>query len=377
MERIKKAEDALKGPGTDQPKYRLIFECLKEGILFGEYARGARLPSENDLVRRFAVSRMTIVKALKELQHLGLVERRVGSGTYVKAQAQAGQMFGLLIPELGQTEIFEPICQGIAAFPFASGYSLLWGNSVGANQSKEQVAEQLCQQFIAQQVAGVFFAPLELTSGMEQVNQKITAALDRANIRIVLLDRCFLPYPSRSKYDLVGIENRRSAYAATEHLVSVGARKIAFLGKPLSASTVDARIAGYQEALIAHSHPRDENLVFRCDPSDEKRIRLILDRKPDAILCANDLTAANLMQTLIKIGVGIPGEIRLMGIDDVKYASLLPIPLTTMHQPCLDIGRIAMSTMLDRIQYPDLPTRDILLSCRLVVRRSCGFQVQS
>jgi DNA-binding LacI/PurR family transcriptional regulator len=317
---------------------------------------------------------MTVVKALKELQHLGLVERRVGSGTYVKVQAQVTRAFGLLIPELGQTEIFEPICQGIAAFPFAGDYSLLWGNSVGANQSKEQIAEQLCQQFIAQQVVGVFFAPLELTSGMEQVNRKITSALDRANIRIVLLDRCFLPYPSRSKYDLVGIDNRRTAYAAVEHLITRGARKVAFLGKPLSASTVDARIAGYQEGLIAHGHPRDENLVFRCDPGDEKRIRLILDRKPDAILCANDLTAANLMQTLIKIGVGIPGEIRLMGIDDVKYASLLPIPLTTMHQPCLDIGRIAMSTMLDRIQYPDLPTRDISLSCRLVVRRSCGFQ---
>ena len=192
----------------------------------------------------------------------------------------------MLIPELGQTEIFEPICQGIAAFPFAGDYSLLWGNSVAPINTKEQIAEQLCQQFIAQQVVGVFFAPLELTSGMEQVNRKITSALDRANIRIVLLDRCFLPYPSRSKYDLVGIDNRRTAYAAVEHLITRGARKIAFLGKPLSASTVDARIAGYQEGLIAHGHPRDENLVFRCDPSDEKRIRLILDRKPDAILCA-------------------------------------------------------------------------------------------
>jgi DNA-binding LacI/PurR family transcriptional regulator len=91
-------------------------------------------------------------------------------------------------------------------------------------------------------------------------------------------------------------------------------------------------------------------------------------------LCANDLTAANLMQTLIGLDVRIPDEVRLMGIDDVKYASLLPIPLTTQRQPCLDLGRIAMSAMLDRVENPDLPTRAILLSCRLVVRKSCGGQ---
>ena len=78
------------------------------------------------------------------------------------------------------------------------------------------------------------------------------------------------------------------------------------------------------------------------------------------------------MQTLIRLGVGIPDEIRIMGIDDVKYANLLPIPLTTQHQPCLDIGRVAVSTMLDRLENPDLPTRDISLSCRLIVRKSCG-----
>jgi DNA-binding LacI/PurR family transcriptional regulator len=377
MERIKKTEGALKEPGADQPKYRLIFECLKEGILFGEYRQGGRLPSENDLVRRFEVSRMTIVKALKELQQLGLVERRVGSGTYVKVQAQPGRIFGLLIPELGQTEIFEPICRGIAAFPLASSYSLLWGNSVGVNQSKEQIAEQLCQQFIAQKVTGVFFAPLELSPGMEEVNGKIVAALDRANIPIVLLDRDFLPYPYRSKHDLVSIDNRRTAYTAVEHLITTGALRIAFLSKSLSAVTIDARIAGYQEALIAHGHSLNENLAFRCDPSDEKQIRLIVGRRPDAILCANDLTAANLMQTLIKIGVGIPEEIRLVGIDDVLYANLLPIPLTTMRQPCFDIGRIAMSTMFDRLQFSDFPSRHISLLCQLVVRKSCGFRAES
>jgi GntR family transcriptional regulator of arabinose operon len=62
----------------------------------------------------------------------------------------------------------------------------------------------------------------------------------------------------------------------------------------------------------------------------------------------------------------------MAGIDDVKYASLLPVPLTTHHQNCADIGSIAMVTMLERIERPELPTRDILLHTRLVVRKSCG-----
>lgn len=376
-ERIRKTKKELEAPDAGQPKYRMIFECLRQAILEGEYAQGTRMPSENDLVRRFEVSRMTIVKALAELERLGLVDRRAGSGTYVKTQSQPGLLFGLLIPELGQTEIFEPICQGMAASPSASQHSLLWGNSVGMNQSKEQVAEQLCEQFIRQHVAGVFFAPIELTPGTERVNRNITAALDRAQIPIVLLDRCFRPYPHRSKYDLVGIDNCRVGYGAAEHLICAGAKRIAFLGRPLSASTVDARIMGYREALIDHGYSREENLVFRCDPCDENEIRAVMDHRPDAIVCANDLTAANLMQTLLKIGVEIPKEVRLVGIDDVKYANLLPIPLTTQHQPCLSIGRVAMSAMLDRIQTPDLPTRDISLTCRLVVRKSCGSQPSS
>jgi DNA-binding LacI/PurR family transcriptional regulator len=96
------------------------------------------------------------------------------------------------------------------------------------------------------------------------------------------------------------------------------------------------------------------------------------DTKIDSIMCANDHTAANLMQTLIALGIRIPHDIRIAGVDDVKYASLLPIPLTTFHQPCDDIGAAGISAMLERVSNPHLPTRTILLSGHLVVRRSCG-----
>ena len=99
IERLKKTKKAMdeRSP-IDRPKYRLIFEALfKESILSGEYGQGTRLPSENDLVRRFGVSRMTIVKAIKELQQLGLVVRRVGSGTFATSRAdKKGRLFCLV-----------------------------------------------------------------------------------------------------------------------------------------------------------------------------------------------------------------------------------------------------------------------------------------
>ena len=113
--------------------------------------------------------------------------------------------------------------------------------------------------------------------------------------------------------------------------------------------------------------------MTRGDPADETLLRSVLKKqRPDAFLCANDHTAATLMKTLIALGVQIPTEIRIVGIDDVKYASLLPIPLTTQRQPCQDIGKVAMATMFERLKNPDLPIREISLNCRLVIRKSCG-----
>lgn len=355
-------------------KYRQIFESLQKDISSGYYKPGKRLPSETELVRRFKASRMTVFRAMRELQALGLITRRVGSGTYVSSNSISGSLvFGLLIPELGQTEIFEAICKGMMEAQEALHHSLLWGNTVAQEQDKERAAEALCENYISSKVAGVFFAPVEFSTNRHQSNHRIVAALDKAGIPVVLLDRCLEPYPQRSRYDLVGIDNRRTAYIATQHLIQVGAKRIAFIARPNSASTVDARIAGYREALLQQGGKPRADLVNFGDVSDPSFIKSVMRRqKPDAFVCANDLTAGNLMHTLLALKLRIPDDVRIVGIDDVKYARLLPVPLTTLHQPCRDIGRIAMTVMLDRIANPDLPARDVLLSCDLIVRKSSG-----
>ena len=356
------------------PKYERILIELKRAISSREFEPGAKLPSETQLAETFSTSRLTVARALKELQLQGMIDRRAGSGTYVREPDRLeGHVFGLLIPGLGETEIFEPICQGMARAGRAGRHALLWGDATHGAEPKEQQAKQLCEYYVSMDVSGVFFAPVELSPNMDEVNHWIIDEFERSGIPLVLLDRDLHPYPRRSHFDLVGIDNRRAGYTVTEHLIQAGCRQIAFLARPRSAATVDARIAGYREALYSNDLPVDRKYIHRGDPADLDWIRELMETlRPDAIVCANDHTAGQLMHTLDAMDVRVPDDVRISGIDDVKYASLLRVPLTTLRQPCHDIGAAAISVMLERIAHPNLPARDILLDCKLVVRGSCG-----
>ncbi len=359
---------------TKGAKYERICRTIRHAIASGEYKVGERLPSEAELVKLFDASRITVNRALRELQLGGVIDRRAGSGSYVRAQPERSYTFGLLIPELGQTEIFEPICRGMALAEASDHHhALLWSKSLGDTEGKESQATELCRHLVAEKVTGAFFAPLELTPGKDAVNQVIVDTFDKAGIPIVLLDRDLVAYPARSRYDLVGIDNRRAGYAITAHMLEVGCKRIAFVGRPASAPTVDARIAGYREAIMDSHIEWEPKFVQRIAPWDKDAVKeMMAALQPDGIVCANDFTAANLMKTLGALGVSVPHEVRLAGIDDVKYANLLPVPLTTVHQPCAKMGAAAVAAMVQRIRNPDLPARDILLDFHLVVRESTG-----
>src|SRR5919112_4044464 len=153
------------------PKYRQVYTALRREIQSGRLKKGDRLPSEADLGKTFNASRITVGRAVRDLQAAGLVERRAGSGTYVCNPRHAAALsFGLLIPDLGETEIFEPICQGMMASPLAREHALIWGSLNGGGTSKELRAWQLCRQYIDRRVSGVFFAPLELAAAKDDVN---------------------------------------------------------------------------------------------------------------------------------------------------------------------------------------------------------------
>ena len=349
------------------PKYRQILDDLRRHIQSGRHRPGDRLPSEAELGNEYSVSRLTIQRVLKELQIEHLIERRAGSGTYVRKKMEvAGHLFGLLIPGLGETEIFEAMCQGMGRAGRSGCHALLWGNTSGGIADREHQARQLCADYIQRKVSGVFFAPIEFLPEKDELNLSIAEALTSAGIPVVLLDRCIKPYPERSRFDLVGIDNRRIGCRITNHLISQGAVNPIFFSRPHSAPTVAMRARGFRDAFT-------NGTIVHGEPADRCFVRNMMnEHHPDGIVCANDATAAKLMQSLEETGYRVPEAVRITGIDDVRYASLLPVPLTTMRQPCSELGAMAIHLMLSRIEQPDLPARDLLVDCKLVVRQSCG-----
>jgi LacI family transcriptional regulator len=364
---------------STKPKHTEISARLISEITAGKYPNGSRLPSEVQMVEQFGVSRPTVARALRDLEAKGLIERRAGSGTYVKttgAREISSHTLGLLVPGLASTEIFQIICGEIASLARVRDYGILWGGSTNpledTDASLEHAAE-LCRQFIARKVSGVFFAPVELTPGQGEANRKLAESLRDVGIPVVLLDRDLLPYPSRSDFDLVGIDNMAGGYLLAEHLVKLGCKRITFVARPLSAPTVEARIAGVRESLVRHGITPDPGWVRYGDPADLKFQRALLaGRVADAFICANDNTAALIMRSMEANNFRVPRDFRVVGFDDVKYATLVTPALTTIHQPCRDLAAIAFRTMLERIADPTLPTRSIYLTPRLVVRESCG-----
>ena len=374
-ENIKKQRVDREKTELRKTKHRRVFEYILADIESGRLKNGDRLPSEAELVKQFGSSRPTVARALHDLQNMGLLERKVGSGTYVNKTQKPVESwrFGLLIPGLGSTEIFEPICGQLARLAQKQHHTLLWGD-FGEKQGDPEpgLIEQVCDSYIRQMVAGVFFAPLELTEDKDRVNRSVIAAMKSAGIPIVLLDRDIVPFPQRSNIDLVGIDNRQAGFLITNHLIKLGCRRIDFLSRPDSAPTVMLRIAGYREALLNSEILPDPQWLQSGDPADREFVKRITDNGATAIICANDLTAANLMRTLDTLGYSVPKKIRVAGFDDVRYAELLHPSLTTIHQPCTDIGTIAMQVMLERIKNPAMPSRDILVQPTLIVRQSCG-----
>jgi GntR family transcriptional regulator, arabinose operon transcriptional repressor len=358
-------------------KYEQVFEVMRERIESGNYQPGTRIPSEAFLIQEFGVSRPTVARAMRDLERRGLVSRRRGAGTYVMHTRSGSKQFGLLIPGLGATEVFEPICAAMAQVAQRCGHTLLWGAATIGKSTEElqvdkgAIAWELCQQFIRDRVSGVFFAPLEMIPDQQSINERIAGAFAEADIPVVLLDRDYVSYPGRSKHDLVGVNNRRVGHAITSHLFDVGCERLLFVLRPGSANSVHARVAGFTEAFLTHRLPFDIQTVHECEPQDTDYIRAILRKhRPDGIVCGNDVTAGRLLHTLDEIGVRVPRDLKIAGVDGVPYADLLRVPLTTVRQPFAAIGDAAYHAMLDRIKRPHIATRQITLDCELVVRES-------
>ncbi len=358
------------------PKHRSIFEAIKEQIESNHYAQDKRLPSETELAKRFGVSRPTASRALRDLQNLGIIDRRAGSGSYLATKMPVWSKapkatLGLLVPGLGNTEILDPICNEITRFSQSLGSAVLWGDTIDSLTTADD-ALALCRHYIERKVDGVFFAPIETIPDREAINRKICSMLAEASIAVTLLDRDVFEFPQRSRLDMVGIDNFTAGFVLTEHLIAHGVREFRFLAKPNYPATTDLRLAGCREAISRAELPQSQPLGWFGEPTDPDFVGKMLSRgSPHAVLCSNDQTAAKLIRTLAIMGLSVP-EVRVAGFDDVRYATLLSIPLTTIHQPCRAIGQAAVRLMQKRLHHPDRAAQQVLLPFTLIVRNSCG-----
>src|ERR1700744_3405057 len=255
-------------------KHQELSNQLRGEIAAGRYLAGNRLPSEAQLVEQFAISRPTVARALLDLQNEGLIERRAGSGTYVRhsgpgTAAISVRQLGFLIPGVSNTDVFEHICGELASLAQAHDYSVLWGGSFSRKNDTDSSfdhAKELCRHFIERKVSGVFFTPYELVPEKQSTNLFLAEKLRKAGIPVVLLDRDLHPFPNRSHFDLVGIDQVAAGYMLAEHLIKLGCRHFKYVARPLSAPTVDARINGVREALLRHRLEISPNWVYVGEP---------------------------------------------------------------------------------------------------------------
>ena len=127
------------------------------------------------------------------------------------------------------------------------------------------------------------------------------------------------------------------------------------------------------EELIRAGRFKKGNVLY-AEAGDVAALKRHIRRygKPDAFVCSNDARAAEFKQTLEKAGLSVPQDIRLAAFDDVQIAGLLTPPLTTIHQPCVQIAQTAVEVLMRRIRKPESAALTLLLDAPLVVRESTG-----
>lgn len=355
-------------------KYRDVFQTLRLEILAGRHADHEKFPSEQMLARRFGVSRPTITRALQELKQSGLLEGRVGSGTYLGNVARtAAGYIGMIIPDRDWNLFFAAIANGFETAARLSGYTVLKDNCTQKDpELRTCEMEALAREFAQMRVRGVLFEPYDARELSEAATGRILSELEQAGIPVVLVDRDVSVDFNRSQYDLVQSDNVRAGYMLARHLIEQGAKRLAFLTLPQSGSATLERILGFSLAVREAGLKWSERSVLTCDDADFPRLRRLFARRdrPDAIGCRNDHVAAFLLQGLATINLRVPQDLLVGGFDDCRLAELLSPPLTSVRQPAAEIAEAAFRMLLDRIAHPDAARRRVLLDVSLSVRGS-------
>lgn len=276
-------------------------------------------------------------------------------------RAGASRIVALLVLDMGNP-FFVDVAKGAERAARAAGLGVMVCNSA---QSAAEETEYLTL-FAEQRVRGVLVTPVESGSGG-------LAALRRQQIPFVLVDRVAADADGCS----VSVDDVTGGRLAVGHLIAAGHRSVVYVGGPPEIQQVRDRRTGALAALAGAGLPPRALTEVSADRLDvsagrDAGARLLgLAPRPTAVFCANDLLALGVLQALFAARVRVPEDIALVGYDDIEFAAAAAVPLTSVRQPAVAMGKLAAELLVAEASHdPAHVHRQVVLQPELVVRRS-------
>jgi LacI family transcriptional regulator len=325
-----------------------------------------------DIARACGLSRATVSLVLRgsPLVHpdtRARVEAELARQHYVYNRGAANlrrrtsSSVALVINDLSNP-FFAEFAAGVDEALGHKGYVTLLGSTAESPERQQAVLSSLLEH----SPAGIILSPAEHSDG-EQVRRLLGRSA-------VLVFNRELP---GAEWDFLSLDNRNGARIATEHLLALGHRRIAFFGGHADSSSCRQRRLGYGDALRAAGLASDPRWVIECAPTrveaaQQAAALFACDPAPTAAVCYNDNVALGLKLGLLARGIRPGADFALTGFDDIAEAALSTPPLTTLAVEPRACGRRAAELLLQRVRDPDAPSRQVVAPARLVVRGSSG-----
>lgn len=301
-------------------------------------------------------TKLIIAKAVKEM---GYRPNKMAVGL-VKKQSN---IIGFVLPDI-RNQFFSYTAKVLEDECHKYDWNLLICNSDNNHKQELKHLKMLCDYM----VDGIFLS-MAANSTEKEVEETINFLEDN-KIPYCLIDRDMFDI---GKYK-ISVDHLQGAYLATEHLIKLGHKKIGCITGPLILDDARQRLAGYKQALKDNGIKIDENLIFEGDYSFEKGkmgCDDLLEKNITAIFAANDFSAMGALASIKEHNLVVPRDISIVGYDDIAFASLLEVPLTTVRQPIEEIGQKATEVIELLVNSEnDIKNKIVILEPKLIVRNS-------
>lgn len=270
-------------------------------------------------------------------------------------------MIGLVVPSL-EDSFFPGITAALQKRLNQSGYSVF----LVSTEQRSDIEQASIEDFLSWRVDGLVVSPAQNVPDARSFWE-----LWRIGVPFVLMDRFFLDTPFHS----VTTDDQTGGRIATEHLLSLGRRRIAWVGGLPTVSTSRLRHLGYLDALSESGIDPPADYALRCEPTISGGQNLVqrimaLKPRPDALFCSTDMVAIGVIDECLRLGIRVPDDLAVVGYADLDLSGFTRVPLTTVRQPRADIGRLAAELLIDRIARKHIAERQIVLPVELVLRES-------